>query len=187
MGKYFIDAGAHDGCSARKFRKEYDPNFEYYIYSFEANPDLFEYFTLLKKHELIHKAVWIKDGTITLYKSQAIFKDGSTLIKNKVTGDLDKSNPVSIECVDFSSWIKNNFLSDDYIILKMDIEGAEYKVLKKMISDGSMNYINELWVEWHRKKINLDWKTHNNLIKNINIPIKKWCALDMCNIRGIDG
>ena len=33
--------------------------------------------------------------------------------------------------------------------MKLDIEGSEYNVLEKMISDGSINYINKLFVEWH--------------------------------------
>jgi hydrogenase maturation factor HypE len=31
----------------------------------------------------------------------------------------------------------------------MDIEGSEYKVLPKMIEDGSIKYINTLIIEWH--------------------------------------
>ena len=31
----------------------------------------------------------------------------------------------------------------------MDIEGSEYKVLPKMIDDGSIEYINTLIIEWH--------------------------------------
>jgi hypothetical protein len=34
----------------------------------------------------------------------------------------------------------------------MDIEGSEYEVLPKMIQDGSIDYINSIYVEWH------DWQ-----------------------------
>ena len=34
----------------------------------------------------------------------------------------------------------------------MDIEGAEYKVLDSIISDGSIEYIDKLSVEFHHKK-----------------------------------
>ena len=59
---------------------------------------------------------------------------------------------IIVEGIDFSSWIINNFTPDDFIIVKMDIEGSEYKVLPKMIEDGSMKYVNEIIVEWH------DWQ-----------------------------
>ncbi len=54
-----------------------------------------------------------------------------------------------VEAIDFSKWVLSNFEKEDYIILKMDIEGSEYKVLPKMIDDGSIEYINTLIIEWH--------------------------------------
>ena len=59
---------------------------------------------------------------------------------------------LEVEAIDFSMWIRENFVEDDYIFLKMDIEGSEYKVLPKMIEDGTINYINDLIIEWH------DWQ-----------------------------
>ena len=71
----------------------------------------------------------------------------------------------------------DNFSKDDYIVIKMDIEGAEYKVLPKMIEDGSIEYINSAYIEWH------DWflpeyksKT-SELMKSLqaaNVSIGSW-------------
>lgn len=85
--------------------------------------------------------------------------------------------PVVVETIDFSNWIKENFDKDDYIFLKMDIEGSEYRVLPKMISDGTMSYINSLVIEWH------DWvipeyasKTRElqNEISSLGVQISSW-------------
>lgn len=46
----------------------------------------------------------------------------------------------------------NNFNKQDFIVVKMDIEGAEYAVLRKMINDRSLEYINDLYVEFHSHK-----------------------------------
>jgi hypothetical protein len=54
-----------------------------------------------------------------------------------------------VDAIDFSQWVKNNFEEGDNITLKMDIEGSEYKVLPKMISDNTLKYINHLIIEWH--------------------------------------
>ena len=43
-----------------------------------------------------------------------------------------------VEAIDFSKWVLENFTEEDFIILKMDIEGSEYKVLPKMIEDGTI-------------------------------------------------
>ena len=56
---------------------------------------------------------------------------------------------IEIESIDISNWIKTNLSEQDLIVMKLDIEGSEYNVLEKMISDGSINYINKLFVEWH--------------------------------------
>ena len=52
--------------------------------------------------------------------------------------------------IDFSRWLSANFSIRDYIIVKMDIEGAEYEVLEKMIRDGTLQMVNELYVEFHQ-------------------------------------
>lgn len=59
------------------------------------------------------------------------------------------NEPVLVDCIDFSKWITENFSKQDLIIVKMDIEGSEYKILPKMIEENTISYINTLCVEWH--------------------------------------
>jgi FkbM family methyltransferase len=84
---------------------------------------------------------------------------------------------IEIESIDLSKWIMDNFSKEDHIVMKMDIEGSEYKVLPKMIHDGSIDYINSIYVEWH------DWQMPNKhgetqLLKSIfkkkNLNIIDW-------------
>ena len=56
---------------------------------------------------------------------------------------------IEVESIDLSKWIMNNFSKEDFIVLKMDIEGAEYRIIPKMFEDGSVNYINYAFIEWH--------------------------------------
>jgi FkbM family methyltransferase len=181
--KIFLDCGAHDGCSIRKFRSLYDRKQKYKIYSFEPEPDFAKYFQNIPKHTFINKAVWIEDGVIDYYRSREQLRAGGTIFKQKKSGNLDKVNPIKIETIDFSKWILENLNKDDHIILKMDIEGAEYKVLPKMIEDGTINYINKLWIEWHWPKIKYPQEEHDKLIKKISIPTEKWDALLYCSFR----
>lgn len=181
--KIFIDAGAHEGCSVRKFRKLHDRENKYFIYSFEPEPDFAVYFENIPNHKFINKAVWVEDGTLEYFQSREHLRAGGTLIKKKKSGNLDKKNPIIIETIDFSKWILDNFSKDDHIILKMDIEGAEYKVLPKMLKDGSFNYINKLWIEWHWPKIKYPQEAHDKLVSQISIPTQKWDALLYCDFR----
>lgn len=57
----------------------------------------------------------------------------------------------------------------------MDIEGAEFRVLDKMIRDGSIDYINKLYIEWHSNKIDFsDKELYDELIKKL-----KNCSLEL--------
>ena len=88
-------------------------------------------------------------------------------MKNKTSGDLDKKNPVTVECIDLSVWISETFSADDHITLLMDIEGAEYDVLEKMVADNSIGIIDVLYVEFHAHKMVMDVPRHVSLIKNL--------------------
>ena len=95
-------------------------------------------------------------------------------MKNKKTGRLDKNNPIYVNSIDFSEFKINNFNKDDFIILKLDIEGAEYKVLETMISDSAIDYINILLIEFHNYKVNIPVSVDNNILnicKQRNIKV----------------
>jgi sacsin len=62
--------------------------------------------------------------------------------------------------------VKTNLSEQDLIVMKLDIEGAEYNVLEKMINDGSIDYINTLFVEWHDYQLK-DKKIETEKIKSI--------------------
>jgi len=169
--KYFLDCGAWNGYSVRVFRREYDLNCEYEIHSFEPNPRYVP-FPKFEKHTFHNKAIWIKDEVRNFYLDNTTKKKaGSSLMKEKTTGNLDKKNPFKVECIDIDRWIKEKFNKDDFIVLKLDIEGAEYKVLPYMIENESIDYINNIFIEWHWNKIRLSENEHKELINKIKIPI----------------
>ena len=122
MKKVFIDCGAHDGCSVQMFVDNYSDYKDYEIYSFECNEKRFK--QLIEKSQNLNlsnfipmkKAVWVNNG-------KKIF-DGWQF-KNTLKINDDKG----VECIDLSEFIINNFSKEDYIILKMDIEGSEVDVI----------------------------------------------------------
>ena len=181
MRKIFIDCGAHNGCSVRFFRdlrnlgqKDLE---EFEIFSFEPNLSFKEDLEKLGV-EVIYKGVSTIDGTATFYQ---VSEDkygatdrrtgASTLIHQKAEWNLRAGHraneELTIETIDFSRWIKENFAKKDFIILKMDIEGMEYEVLQKMIDDGTINYIDELLIEFHWKKCGVSKETHDHIIAEI--------------------
>ena len=146
----FLDCGAHKGESLEKFKKTVWDSHEYQVHSFEPNPVLWE--GLEKLDTILHKeAAWVINGETDFYLAEST--DGSTLMKGKITGNVDYDIPIKVEAIDLSGWIMENFTKEDHIILKLDVEGAESEILSKMIIDGSIDYIDTLFVEFHYKKV----------------------------------
>jgi hypothetical protein len=57
--------------------------------------------------------------------------------------------------VKLSRWLRDNTTIFDYVILKLDVEGAEYNILEKMIRDRTIRRINHLFIEWHWNKVGI--------------------------------
>lgn len=184
--KIFIDAGAHLGESIEYFLKSNIPDKDKFeIHSFEAHPWNFK--KLKKKYNKHTKincyncAIWDKnEEKINFYQRKNFnYNASSSLLKNKKTGNLDTLNPIFIKSIDFSKFILKNFKINDYIILKMDIEGAEYKVLEKMFQDGSINYINIILIEFHNLKVDINKDVDDSIIKMLNDKNIKVITEDM--------
>lgn len=169
----FLDCGGHDGSSVRKFRGTRDPDCE--IVTFEPNPRYAPCYQGLERHRLIAAAVWTEDGTRDFYLDP-VDGDGSSLLRDKRTGALDRDHPIQIATVDLSAWIGQQ---GDDVILKLDVEGAEYAVIDKMLSDGTARYVRELLIEWHWAKVGVSEVAHKALLERweaTGIPISYWDA-----------
>lgn len=176
--KLFIDCGGHDGCSAIKFLLE-NPNYD--VISFEANPELWSYYERIPT-ELHKKAVYDYDGEVE-FVIDPIDADGSSLIKEKNIDFHKKIKnedcpKIITECIDLSRFIKD--ISNEYeeIILKLDVEGAEYAILNKMLKDGTLVHVNKLFAEFHWKKIGMSEDDHDDLIEKVSAitTVEPWDA-----------
>jgi FkbM family methyltransferase len=172
MRKMLIDCGSHSGQVLEDFIVQ-RPDYEYY--AFEPNPNLLLFLEAIKERHaqricIYDQAVWIVDGSIDFFLGHS---ETSTLLRGKVVHhsygqQIDYDHPIVVESVDFSNWILSNFSPYDYMVIKMDIEGAEYAVLEKMIRDGTILYVNELYVEWHWDRISeLTEERHRSLLQKL--------------------
>tara|TARA_R110000824_G_scaffold34500_1_gene109343 strand:- start:100 stop:705 length:606 start_codon:yes stop_codon:yes gene_type:complete len=184
--KIFIDGGGWNGCSTQKFlkdKKEKDWN----VFIFEPNKYLKD--DLSKIVEQFSNAVHYQKAISTHNDKQTFYiihtpaaipwtgcekKSGSSsLLKEKIDWkkyrkDYSGDEKSIVHCIDLSAWILNNFTKEDYIVLKLDIEGAEYDVLEKIIEDGAINLISELYMEWHYNKVNIPKSRHDKLLKKLD-------------------
>lgn len=167
MRKIFINCGCHEGKSFRRFIKKNSDWQEYDIYAFEPNPKLSP--KLPNGCLFYRKAIWTENEDIKLFiNPNRPGSVSSSVLKNKWSGGLTDKDFFIVQAIDFSSWIDTEFNDDDYIVVKMDIEGAEYQVLEKIIKTGVIKKINALYVEFHYKVAAIDEMYHNTLVGELN-------------------
>lgn len=156
MRKIFIDCGSYDGCSVRKFDDLYDKKSEYEYHCFEGNPLLTKYHPVNERCVFHNTIVLDTEKEVKFYVQSTTGGSSVSAIKNKRYQKKDenkfgKTETISLKPIRLSKYIKDNFDSSDMIILKLDIEGAEYRVLRDLIKSSILSYINKIYIEWHKK------------------------------------
>ena len=174
--RIFIDCGGYDGCSVRKIMEQPDPPNR--IHSFEPHPRYAKYYKDLPT-TFHQQAVWIQGGEIMLYPGGKHI-EGSSICPSKSNVDLDKG--FKVQCIDLNQWLLDHVTSYDHVTLKLDIEGAEYKVLDYLLRKNSgIRFVNKLFVEWHWPKHPVTTPDfHNRLVERlqaIGLDPEHWDAL----------
>jgi FkbM family methyltransferase len=167
MRKIFIDIGGWTGVSAEFFLKNHPKANEFDIFTFECDKKNIE--IIQKKNlpiTLIKKAVWSRNGKIKFYFSNGGTKAGGTIYSSKKTGHIDDSNYYEVECIDIAEFIRF-FNEDDYIIMKLNCEGAEYEIIPRLKDEGLLHWINKWYVQWHWDKIGISKEKHDQVARMI--------------------
>jgi FkbM family methyltransferase len=174
----FIDCGAHCGESILRAKHQFGINTR--IISFEPIPYFAEEIRKIWENDesvdIVNAAVWIKEG-IDEFQISPMITDGSSLLKIPPEEYKDEYLIIKVNTFDFSNFLKQFKEKDFKLIVKFDIEGAEYHVLNKMIKDGTINYIDEFWGEWHEAKTDEQKKYQKevfNYLKENNIIVREW-------------
>lgn len=154
MNRIFIDVGANVGSTIDYFNDRsgpfdkiyaFEPNYRHH-HIYEMSPD--DNVTLIKE------PVWDHDGEIEFYIHNCREARPERMSNSGLHKLVDKEplEVVKTPCLDFSKWLLNNLKSEDYNILKMDIEGAEFKVLNHALDHGGLELLDELYVEHHKNR-----------------------------------
>lgn len=178
---YFIDLGCNDGDSVEQFRNwrmlAFPNKDQWYIRAFDPNPNFKERWETMKdKYTYFeNSAAWIADGAIPVAIEDTEASLGTTVMPGKKR-IWDNSVKIPCKAFDFSEWLKQ--FKDDYVVVKMDIEGAEFPVLDKMIKDGTITIPDKLLVEFHPNKV-IEYSTEFKntlvqLIKDLGVDILEW-------------
>jgi len=189
--KIFIDCGANTG---QVFQNFYATREGFTFHLFEPQPELTQSLEELVEKtadpnvSFHNKAVWIRNEELEFYLATnwgPNHRGGSTLLHGQTNNEsnVDYQKPVMVEAIDFTQWLTETIKigPKDYIVIKMDIEGAEYDILEKMIAQDLLKYINELFVEFHfqmSEDKETAYSRHVSVIRSINqqknLKLTKW-------------
>jgi FkbM family methyltransferase len=127
------------------------------VHSFEPHPKLAkqirEQFKSYGNLVFNESGAWIKNENKTFFYKRALEDDqidgGSTLIASKI--NINTKWKTEVQCIDISEYVFN--FKNQIDIMKIDIEGSEYHVIKHLIDTGAIERINNIFFEDHSRKI----------------------------------
>ncbi|WP_242928885.1 FkbM family methyltransferase [Pontibacter vulgaris] len=140
-----IDCGANWGLSILYFKKLYPQS---RIIAYEADPNIYKLLSNNLKQfafeniEIYNTAIWNEETDLPFSVDGALGGTISTL-------GINTENQVNIKSIKLSSILKEEKRVD---FLKIDIEGAEYEVLKECYE--SLSNVDRIFVEYHSNPSN---------------------------------
>ncbi len=153
-GDVVIDCGANVGSITRHLSKSGAD-----VYAFEPNPHAYKVlaqnFSGKRNVHCIPKGVSDQNSLMKLYlhehsdENEVYWSQGSSLLDFK--GNVLKDKYVEVPIIDLCEFIES--LNRRVKILKLDVEGVECGILKKMIHTDIIHKIDYVFVETHDHRI----------------------------------
>jgi len=153
-GRIAIDCGANVGRYTELMAERGAD-----VLAFEPNPWAFaalrRRFAGRSNVQCLNAAVTDHDGRMRLYLHQRSDQDpvrwspGSSLVPDK--GNVSARNWVDVETVDLDSLIA--WLDRPVTLLKLDVEGAELRLLRRLIETGRIGSVEHVLVEMHDQRV----------------------------------
>ncbi|WP_199621694.1 FkbM family methyltransferase [Paenibacillus alkalitolerans] len=177
-GDIAIDCGANTGWVTLRMAERGAT-----VYAFEPNPHMFDFLRIRffdnPKVYCRNQGVWDRNGKMRLYLYPGSDTDPiSHAYASSIFGNnpiIDPNLYVDIEVIDLTEFISH--LKSRIKLLKIDIEGAEFELLEKIIDLDMYNIIDKIVVETHewlipdsqQKLDNIKRKIQDKGIHNIDL------------------
>ena len=172
-GDIAIDCGANVGKVSANWAKS-----GAIVYAFEPNPHAFkildERLASRPNAHCFQQAVLDRNDRVKLYfhvgsdEDELRWSSGSSLLSFKENVRQDKF--AEVEAIDLAEFIRA--LDANVKVLKLDVEGVEHAILRKLIKSGLHTRIENIFVETHESQVpelKADTDELHALIKAMNI------------------
>ncbi|KAK1426513.1 hypothetical protein QVD17_15187 [Tagetes erecta] len=77
-------------------------------------------------------------------------------IETRGMGGMGRIRPVKppgggnvVQGFDFAEWLKRTVSEKDYVVMKMDVEGAEFDLIPRLVETGAICMVDEMFLECH--------------------------------------
>ena len=96
---------------------------------------------------------------------------GATLMKDSFSAT---NNSITVKTISLNTLFHRilHVRENDYVILKVDIEGAEFEVMRNLLSHSMLHLVDILAVEWHDES---HWVFGQNKTKSLLYKQQKEC------------
>ena len=154
--RIYVDLGAnlYESSIGNWFRASYPDAGTYKVYAFEAERKYDDSYAGHPDVTLLHYAVSTANGTVPWghaakkggrTRSGFALGPGGRRLGSSHNIVQDGTRPA----IDIADWLRRTVRPDDFVVVKMDIEGAEYAIVPHLIAEGVGPLIDELFIEVH--------------------------------------
>ena len=157
----FFDIGAGTGDDIKGFYGLDENHKNWKVYAFEANRDRSNRLKLRYPNiTVVEAAAGTYNGTTTFYTGGG--PNGYTTKKEK-TANI--GNESIVEVVYLCEYMRSVCSQEDNICMVIDIEGAEYEVVDALKKSELIDWIDDLYIEFHGEKLEgFDINIENEMI-----------------------
>lgn len=170
---WFVDGGAHRGESIALARKLYGDPLR--VVAIEPASECWADLATMRAL-VMPAALWTSMGYATLYRGD--YEVSSTIIAEKRTGGISTARAERVPTLTLGSILRA--LPEERIILKLDIEGAEYAVLEQALDEDLLGHVapRDLYVDFHGERIaGFPREQHDRLVGRLlaaGFELPKW-------------
>ncbi|CAD6222335.1 unnamed protein product [Miscanthus lutarioriparius] len=155
----YVDVGSRSyGSSIGSwFRKQYPKqNHTFQVFAIEADPAFHSEYAAKKGVTLLPYAAWVKNETLRFEISGDPGKEVEAKANGRgmgrihpATGKKMSGEVRSVPAFDFAEWLKQTVTEQDYVVMKMDVEGTEFDLIPRLFDTGAICLVDELFLECH--------------------------------------
>lgn len=155
----YVDVGARSyGSSIGSwFKKQYPKqNKTFDVYAIEADKHFHQEYVMKKGVTLLPYAAWVRNESLVF----EINNDPGDKKTEKVGRGMGRIQPLdsqggggggvdTIQGFDFAEWLKNTVTMNDFVVMKMDVEGTEFDLIPRLFETGAICLVDEIFLECH--------------------------------------